>query len=310
MPRIRSIKPDFWQDEKLSPLSPLTRLVFLGLISQADDAGRLLDNVKTIDGLLFPMTADSSEQAIEELSTLGRILRYEGPSGQRLIQVTNWDKHQKVKNPAKYNLPGPDGKSSVESTEGLPEKGPAEVGSRKTEVGSRIVDGRGSDPPEEAPNDETAIDSVIRAANRGMIDNPALDDACQPIELGHGSRQHVADWLASGIPPDVAAATCYERAKQYKPTPRRNRITTMAYFSGAVQDEFQKRAARNGSAPAMPQPSPVVTPYERWKQENQGEYAKVRAEKLKEFERYDWWNPDSAACREDLEKSIRKRVGV
>jgi len=107
MARIRTIKPEFWTDEKLAPLRPVDRLVFIGLISQADDAGRLVDNVKLIDGLLFPDTDDSSLESIEILARLSRVCRYRGPSGQRLLQVVKWSDHQRVVNPSKYVLPGP-----------------------------------------------------------------------------------------------------------------------------------------------------------------------------------------------------------
>jgi len=52
MRRIRTIKPEMFEDEKLSKLPPITRFVFVGLISLADDYGRLVDNVKQIDGLI------------------------------------------------------------------------------------------------------------------------------------------------------------------------------------------------------------------------------------------------------------------
>lgn len=105
MPRIRSLKPEFWTDEKLAPLDPTTRLVFLGLISHADDAGRLVDSVKLLDGLIFPATDDSCREALDTLARLSRVSRYASASGQALIQITNWTKHQKVDHPSAYNLP-------------------------------------------------------------------------------------------------------------------------------------------------------------------------------------------------------------
>jgi hypothetical protein len=98
MARIRTLKPEYWQDEKLSPLPPLTRLVFLGLISQADDAGRLVDSVRLIDGLLFPQTEDSCAESLQLLASLGVISRGPTESGQRIIQVVGWH-HQKVDHP-------------------------------------------------------------------------------------------------------------------------------------------------------------------------------------------------------------------
>lgn len=108
MARIRSIKPEFWTDEKLSLLDPLTRLVFLGLISMADDAGRLVDSVRLLDGQLFPNTEDTCKDSLEILARMSRIVRYRSSSGQALIQILNWERHQKIDNPNKYTLPGPD----------------------------------------------------------------------------------------------------------------------------------------------------------------------------------------------------------
>src|SRR3954465_11306627 len=98
MPRIRTIKPEFWADEKLAPMEPITRLVFLGLISMADDAGRLLASVKQIDALLFPLTDDSARESLAILSRTGRIQRGTTASGQRVIQIVNW-RHQRVDHP-------------------------------------------------------------------------------------------------------------------------------------------------------------------------------------------------------------------
>jgi hypothetical protein len=99
MARIRTIKPEFWQDEKLAPLDAVTRLVFLGLIGMADDAGRVLDNVKIIDAFIFPETSDSCREALATLSRMGRVLRGTTSSGQRVIQITHWADHQRVDRP-------------------------------------------------------------------------------------------------------------------------------------------------------------------------------------------------------------------
>lgn len=120
MARIRTVKPEFWGDEKLSPMPALDRLVFLGLISMADDAGRLVDNVKTIDGFIFPGTDETARDSLDSLARCGRIVRYKSASGQRLIQIANWKRHQKVDNPAKYVLPGPDEEGATV------ERGPSE----------------------------------------------------------------------------------------------------------------------------------------------------------------------------------------
>lgn len=98
MPRIRTVKPEFWGDEKLSPLAPIDRLVFLGLISMADDAGRVPGSLKAIDGFIFPETEDTAGPSLDVLATSGRIERGTTASGQRVIQIINW-KHQKIDKP-------------------------------------------------------------------------------------------------------------------------------------------------------------------------------------------------------------------
>ena len=116
MARIRTVKPEFWADEKLAPLSPITRLTFLGLISMADDAGRLLDNTKIIDAFVFPYTNHSTKDALDELWHLGRIERGETESGQRIIEIAKWLTHQKIDHANKYCLPSI-AKSSRDSRE-------------------------------------------------------------------------------------------------------------------------------------------------------------------------------------------------
>lgn len=54
MARIRSIKPEFWEDEKLSDIPIQARLLFIGTWNFADDYGVLSDSVKWIKAKIFP----------------------------------------------------------------------------------------------------------------------------------------------------------------------------------------------------------------------------------------------------------------
>lgn len=106
MPRMRMIKPEIWQDEKLVSLPPVTRLLFVSLISLADDAGRLLDKPKKIEADVFDGIEDYGQEVRDALQTLARvgvIQRGLTASGQRVIQVSNWQKHQRIDRP---NLKG------------------------------------------------------------------------------------------------------------------------------------------------------------------------------------------------------------
>ena len=99
MARIRTIKPEFFSDEKLSLLDPLTRLTFLGLVSMADDYGRVLDNTKIIEAYVFPNSSDTVREALANLSRISRIRRGKASNGQSVIEIVNWDRHQKVDKP-------------------------------------------------------------------------------------------------------------------------------------------------------------------------------------------------------------------
>ena len=100
MARIRTIKPEIWSDEKFGPLDPLAKLVYIGLISQADDAGRVLDSVRLIDGTLFPYSDSATcRRSLDDLSSARLIARGTTRGGQPVIQILGWASHQKIDKP-------------------------------------------------------------------------------------------------------------------------------------------------------------------------------------------------------------------
>lgn len=102
MARIRTIKPEYWSDEKLSRESDSTRFLFIALWSMADDFGRLIDNEKQIEAFVFPHEERSRDvrEGLARLARLGRIKRGTAENGQHVIEVVNWTKHQKVDRPS------------------------------------------------------------------------------------------------------------------------------------------------------------------------------------------------------------------
>jgi hypothetical protein len=108
MARARNIKPGFFRNEMLAELSPLTRLLFAGLWTVADKAGRLEDRPKRIKADVLPYDDGDVDGMLSELADAGFILRYSiGES--RYIQVLNFNKHQ---NPhikeAESEIPAPE----------------------------------------------------------------------------------------------------------------------------------------------------------------------------------------------------------
>lgn len=62
-PRIRTLKPELWQNEKVGDLSHGARLLFVGLITMADDEGRFRARPSVILGHVFPYDVEAHEAA-------------------------------------------------------------------------------------------------------------------------------------------------------------------------------------------------------------------------------------------------------
>jgi hypothetical protein len=108
MPRIRSIKPEFWTSAQVLECSPNARLLFIGLWNFADDEGRHPDNPKQAKAEVFPADDFSLEDVqgmLQELSKNGLITRYT-VEGKGFFQITGWH-HQRIDKPQPAKYPGP-----------------------------------------------------------------------------------------------------------------------------------------------------------------------------------------------------------
>lgn len=93
MARSRNIKPGFFTNDVLGELPALTRLLFAGMWTICDRAGRLEDRPKKIRAEVLPYDDCDPEAMLQDLEKHGFILRYEA-GGVRAIQVLAWEKHQ------------------------------------------------------------------------------------------------------------------------------------------------------------------------------------------------------------------------
>jgi hypothetical protein len=93
MARARNIKPGFFANEELVELPFHTRLLFIGLWTLCDRAGRMEDRPKRIKMALFPADDINIDESLEQLEKSGFLLRYEY-EGVSYIQVISFDKHQ------------------------------------------------------------------------------------------------------------------------------------------------------------------------------------------------------------------------
>ncbi len=93
MPRSRNIKPGFFLNDSLGSLSPIHRLMFIGLWTLCDREGRVLDRPMQIKASVLPYDACNPSRMLQDLHESGFILRYE-KQGVKAIQVINFLKHQ------------------------------------------------------------------------------------------------------------------------------------------------------------------------------------------------------------------------
>jgi hypothetical protein len=103
MARIRSVKPEFWEDEKVGNLSPLARLLFLGSWNLADDEGVLRWTADYLNASLFMydgLTVARVSKLMREVVSAGLIFPYLGGVGhQQLAYVINFRRHQRINRP-------------------------------------------------------------------------------------------------------------------------------------------------------------------------------------------------------------------
>ena len=102
MARIRTIKPEFWQDEDLAALDAETRLLAIGLLNHSDDEGYFKAHPALINAVVFPFseTSVNIHGMLMQLSNVGYLRLFEGVDGKKYGEVVGFTKHQKVNRPS------------------------------------------------------------------------------------------------------------------------------------------------------------------------------------------------------------------
>ena len=104
--RIRTIKPEFWANEKMAKVDDFTRLLAIGLLNYADDHGYFWANPMLIRGALFPFDEDSTKirRSLAQLSADGYIRLGKTADGRVGGQVTKFASHQRVDRPQESRI--------------------------------------------------------------------------------------------------------------------------------------------------------------------------------------------------------------
>ena len=104
MARIRTIKPEFFTSEDILDLSPLARLLYIGIWCEADREGRLAWKPKTLKTRYLPVDNADVHELCRELTERGLVIPY----GDGFAYIPSFLKHQHI-NPreAKSLFPDP-----------------------------------------------------------------------------------------------------------------------------------------------------------------------------------------------------------
>jgi hypothetical protein len=95
MPRIRTIKPEFFSHEGIADQPFAGRLLAIALLQLADRAGRMRWIPKAIEAHTFPYDEVDLEALAIGLERIGYLVRYE-VGGRRFAAVLNFERHQRI----------------------------------------------------------------------------------------------------------------------------------------------------------------------------------------------------------------------
>lgn len=154
MPRIRTLKPEIWQSPQVMRLHHSARLLFIGLITQADDQGRGSAEPLKIRATIYPcdeVTPVDIGQWLDLLAEVGLAEFYQTADRGPVYCLTGWKRNQKIDKAKASTFPDPhvDESRPVATSSGVIANGRGDQGSRT--VSDQIKDrngGKGVEPEE------------------------------------------------------------------------------------------------------------------------------------------------------------------
>ena len=221
--RIRSVKPEWLEDERLALVSSDARVMSIALMLLADDEGRGRAGPIMLAGQVFPGLANPREvsaKALEELRAIDFVDLYEA-DGQHYFEIRNWLKHQKIDHPTPSKLPANPRSSGVlanprESSREVenvrasrastpipssPDPVPSQEGDMGEEPHPTRLDLAGRPLPrkplfpEMVQREAYQPSQVMLDYGRGLgLADTDLDGVLRDLRDKHGLRPHTLDW--------------------------------------------------------------------------------------------------------------------
>jgi hypothetical protein len=239
MARIRSIKPEFFQDRKMAAVGPIAALVYVALWCLADDGGVAPVDVDRVKGELFygwaSVPASAVADALDALERAGCIRRYR-VGGDTYAEIPTFAKHQVINKPSKTRFPR---RGRPEPSGRTPEPLPEPSGSPPEKVGMEhgawSVEHGGEQEPSKALVElrSTATPATAR------IEEHTNGRRTREAALKLGAQVVFAYWAARLCHPKAVL----DRKRETRLTARLREngggVTELLYaVDGALRDEF------------------------------------------------------------------------
>ncbi len=250
MARIRTLKPTVWLSPQIMNLSHGARLLFIGLITQADDEGRGIADIRRLKASIFPgddILSGAVHEWLTEIVTEGLIVLYDAPGHGRLYELPSWPRHQSISRPTRSDYPAPPGKNSnsVNTHGGLHED------SEETPEGR---EGKG--------RERKGKEGKGGSARAGGLTAEMREDARRLAPGANPDREWAAfdDWLAAGgkQPADLGAAwrSWLGKVSQFGAAGKSREQSEADARKAAEWDTVRKLGAQAGFRESMPHETP------------------------------------------------------
>lgn len=231
MARIRSVHPGLFTDEAFVSLSPIARVLLIGLWTECDDRGAFEWKPLTIRMRVLPADNADVEALLEELRSANQVRKYT-LDGKSYGAVRNFAKYQRPKKP-KYVHPIDDEFSTYvgltkQSSEPVPKKG--EISSQMEEEGGNDD---GGDTRDNISRETLSLaDDLAEIAGLGRDPKNLPPGWC-------GAPMRIQAWLDHGWSPELIRVGAREAMGRKRDGPP----DTVNYFEKPIARAVAKQTS-------------------------------------------------------------------
>lgn len=244
MSRIRSVHPGLWTDERFMEVSPLARLLLIGIWTECDDKGSFEWSPIKLKARLLPVDNCDVPALLEELAAAGSVMRYE-VGGRKLGAVRNFTRFQRPKKPNDL-YPQPPEVRNYCAGEGreVPNQLPTDgENSAQMEEGGGRMEIVGGDTREPAREQTPDPDPPLPTDLIGLTEEVCRAAGIRHVDPGPILRHQklVQGWLDEGFDPE---ADIFPAVRAGIATAT-ERINSLSYFDRDIRQTRARREAGN-----------------------------------------------------------------